>query len=119
MFDKFSDQARELSTLARDNGSGKTSVLDALRYVQRLMRGEHVEAIFNENSLTTWDKRREQTIGFSLLINEEVYKYELKIEYPSQKYKQHIKREELIWKDSPFFLYDGQEAYLYRINWNT
>lgn len=102
-----------------DNGSGKTSVPDALRCVQRLMRGEHVEDIFNENSVTTWDKRREQTIGFSLLINEEAYKYELTIEYPNQKYKQHIKREELIWKDAAFFLYDGQEAHLYRINGDT
>ncbi len=102
-----------------DNGSGKTSVMDALRYVQRLMRGEHVEDIFNRNSLTTWDKRRDQTIGFSLMIDDEVYKYKLTIEYATQEDKQRIKREELIWKDSTFFLFDGQEAHLYRINWNT
>lgn len=102
-----------------DNGSGKTSVLDALRYVQRLMRGKHVEDIFNRNSLTTWDKRRDQTIGFSLMIDDEVYRYELTIEYAHQEGKQRIKREELIWEDSTFFLFDGQEAHLYRINWNT
>ena len=102
-----------------DNGSGKTSVLDALRYVQRLMRGEDVEDIFNRNSLTTWDKRRDQTIGFSLMIDSEMYKYELAIEYANQEDKQRIKREELIWKDSTFFLFDGQEAHLYRINQNT
>ena len=102
-----------------DNGSGKTSVLDALRCVQRLMRGDDVEDIFNRNSLTTWDKRRDQKIGFSLMIDGEVYKYELTIEYANQEDKQRIKREELIWKDSMFFLFDGQEAHLYRINWNT
>ena len=102
-----------------DNGSGKTSVPDALRYVQRLMRGEHVEDIFSRNILTTWDKRRDQTIGFSLMIDEEVYKYELTIEYANQEDKQRIKREELIWKDSTFFQFDGQEAHLYRINRNT
>ena len=102
-----------------DNGSGKTSVLDALRCVQRLMRGDDVEDIFNRNSLTTWDKRRDQTIGFSLIIDSEMYKYELAIEYANQEDKQRIKREELIWKDSTFFLFDGQEAHLYRINWNT
>ena len=102
-----------------DNGSGKTSVLDALRYVQRLIRGEDVEDIFNRNSLTTWDKRRDQTIGFSLTIDDEAYKYELTIEYANQEDRQRIKREELIWKDSIFFLFDGQEAHLYRINWNT
>jgi len=102
-----------------DNGSGKTSVLDALRYVQRLMRGEHVEDIFNQNTLTIWDKRLDQKIGFSLMIDDEVYKYELTIEYTNQKDKQRIKREELIWKASRFFLFDGQEAHLYRINGNT
>jgi len=102
-----------------DNGSGKTSVLDALRYVQRLMRGEHVDDIFNKNSLTIWDKRRDQKIGFSLTVDDEAYKYELTIEYANQEEKQRIKREELIWKDSTFFLFDGQEAHLYRINWNT
>jgi len=102
-----------------NNGSGKTSVLDALRCVKRLMNGENVEDIFNKNSLTDWDKRRDQTIGFSLLIDGEVYKYELTIEYAAQADKQRIKREELIWKDSTFFLFDGQEAHLYRIHWNT
>ncbi len=102
-----------------DNGSGKTSVLDALRYIQRLMHGEHVENIFNRNSLTTWDKRLDQTVGFSLMIDDEEYKYKLTIEYANQDDKQRIKREELIWKDSTFFLFDGQEAHLYRINRNT
>jgi len=102
-----------------DNGSGKTSVMDALRYVQRLMRGEHVEDIFNKNSLTTWDERRDQKIGFSLLIDEEVYKYEVTIEYVEQESKQRIKREELIWKDSTFFLFQKQEAHLYHINGNS
>jgi len=99
-----------------DNGSGKTSVLDALRCVQRLMRGEDVEDIFSRNSLTTWDKRPDQTIGFSLSIDGEIYKYELTIEYANQEDKQRIKREQLIWKNSSFFLFDGQEAHLYRIN---
>ncbi len=102
-----------------DNGSGKTSVLDALRYVQRLMRGEHVDNIFNRNSLTIWDNRLSQTIGFSLIIDEEEYKYELTIEYANQDDKQRIKREELLWQGSAFFLFDGQEAHLYRINRTT
>lgn len=102
-----------------DNGSGKTSVLDALRNIQRLMRSEHVDDIFKGNSLTTWDKRRDQKIGFSFIIDDEIYKYELTIEYAKQEDKQHIKREELIWQDSTFFLFDGHEAHLFRINRDT
>ena len=102
-----------------DNGSGKTSVLNALRCVQRLMRGEHVEDIFNRNSLTTWDTRRDQTVGLSLTIDGESYAYEVTIEYAEQTGKQRIKREELLWKDSTFFLFEGQEAHLHRINRNS
>lgn len=115
----FQIKPREFQLWMGNNGSGKTSVLEALYCVQRLMRGEHVEDIFKRDSLTMWDKRQEQTIGFSLRINEEVYKYELTIDYSNPKYKQRIRREKLIWEDSTFFLYDGQEAHLYRINWNT
>ncbi len=102
-----------------DNGSGKTSVMDAIRFVQRLMRGEHADDIFKKNSLTAWDTRKEQTFGFSLTIAGEVYKYELTIEYADQEDKQRIRREELIWKDSTFFRFDGQEAHLYHINRHT
>lgn len=102
-----------------DNGSGKTSVMDALRYVQRLMRGEHVDDIFKRNSLTIWDTRKDQMFGFSLMIDGEVYKYELTMEYADREDKRRIKREKLIWKDSTFYLFDGQETHLYRINRNT
>ena len=102
-----------------ENGSGKTSVRHALHCIQRLMKGEHVEDIFSKDTLTRWDRRQEQRIGFSLLIDGDVYNYELTIEYANQEDKQRIKQEKLIWKDSTFFLFDGQEAHLYRINRQT
>ncbi|NQU26269.1 MAG: AAA family ATPase [Candidatus Nealsonbacteria bacterium] len=102
-----------------DNGSGKTSTLDVLRSIQRLLRGEHIEDIFSITSLTTWDRRDEQTIGFSLMIDEEQYDYELIIEYYHRENKARIKREELKWKNSTFFLFDGKDAHLYRINRDT
>ena len=102
-----------------DNGSGKTSVLDALRSVQRLMRGEHVDDIFRKSSLTTWDTRKEQTLEFSFTIDGEIYTYELTVEYSDQEDKQRIKQEKLNWKGSNFYWFDGQEAHLYRINRNT
>lgn len=102
-----------------DNGSGKTSVLAALRYIQRLIRGEQVVDIFKKSSLTIWDRRNEQTFKLGLRIDDENYEYELTLEYAKQEDKLRIKRERLTWNDSQFFLFDGQEAHLYRINWNT
>nr|NJM01610.1 AAA family ATPase [Desulfobacula sp.] len=115
----FRIKPEEFQLWLGDNGSGKTSVLDALRHIQQLQHGEHVENIFNRNSLTIWDKRLDQTIEFSLMIDGEAYKYKLTVEYAKQDDKQRIKREELIWKGSTFFLFDGLEAHLYRINRNT
>ena len=83
-----------------ENGSGKTSVRHALHCIQRLMNGEHVEDIFSKDTLTRWDKRHEQRIGFSLLIKGEAYKYELTIEYANQEDKQRIKQEKLIWRNN-------------------
>ncbi|MCD4654481.1 AAA family ATPase, partial [bacterium] len=102
-----------------DNGSGKTTVLDALRCIQRLIRGDHIDDIFQKNSLTRWDTRLEQTIGFSLLIDDERYKYEITIEYSCQENKRRICREKLVWEESVFFSFDGKDAHLYRINRNT
>lgn len=102
-----------------DNGSGKTSVLDALRKIQQVLRGEHIEDIFLSNSLTRWDKRPEQRFGFSLELDGEIYDYQLIIEHNRQLKKSRIKREELKWKDSTFFLYDNGEAHLYRQNRQT
>jgi len=99
-----------------DNGSGKTSVMDALRRLQRLMRGEHVADIFQRNSLTSWDLRKEQTFGLSWIIDGEAYQYTVTVEHADQEDKRRIKEEKLLWKESPFYWFDGQEAHLYRIN---
>jgi len=99
-----------------DNGSGKTSTLDALRSIQRLLRGEHVEDIFSRTGLTTWDKRREQTIDFSLGIGDAQYQYKVAIEHLPQENMARIRREEMKWRGSTFFLFDGKEAHLYRVN---
>ncbi|MCB2185458.1 MAG: AAA family ATPase [Deltaproteobacteria bacterium] len=102
-----------------DNGSGKSSVLAALHYIQRLIRGEHTNDIFQRNNLTTWDKRNEQTFELHLKIDNDIYKYQLILEYANQENKLRIKRERLVWNGSQFFLFDGQEAHLYRINRRT
>ncbi|MFP4389534.1 MAG: AAA family ATPase [Desulfococcaceae bacterium] len=74
-----------------DNGSGKTSVMDALRRLQRLMRGEHVADIFQRNSLTSWDLRKEQTFGLSWMIDGEAYQCTVTVEHADQEDKRRIK----------------------------
>ena len=102
-----------------DNGSGKSSVLHAITRVQRLMRGGHVDDVFDLRTLTAWDKRREQTIGLSLAIEDESYDYKIIIEHSAAEGKRRIRQEELLWNGSRFFLFDGHEARLFRQNGTT
>lgn len=102
-----------------DNGSGKTSVLDVLRSIQKLIQGENIKDIFSRNTLTKWDSRLKQTIALKLVIDEELFEYELILEYSRQENRQRISSEKLLWENSTFYLFDGHEAHLYRISGHT
>lgn len=99
-----------------DNGSGKSTVCDALRAIQSLLSGSPVSDIFKASSLTTWDTRREQTFEITLQKAEDTYDYKLIIEHRAQEKTASIAREELKWNKQTFYLFDGQEVHLYRIN---
>ena len=105
-----------------DNGGGKTSVLDVLRSIQRILTGDHVEDVFSEASLTSWisrDKRPEQEFGVTLDIGGEKYSYALTILHNIQEHRCRIKAEKLTWNGNTFFQFDGKDAHLYRINRDT
>ena len=57
--------------LTGPNGSGKTTVLDAIRRVADLLtqRGT-IETLFPANTLTRWDRRSEQLFEFDLRLSE-------------------------------------------------
>lgn len=102
-----------------DNGSGKTSVLDALRCIQHVLAGAHVEDVFAASSLTAWDTRNDQTFGVKLEIGGEDYEYELTVEHQRERKVCRIKRESLTWKGQTFFLFADGEAHLFRIHRDT
>ncbi len=112
----FRIQPKEFQLWLGDNGSGKTSVFDALRNLRLLLQGKHLEDVFKASSRTAWDQRTRQTIGVSMVLDEETYEYQLSIEYADELRKARIAREELKWKGSLFYLFDGTDAHLYRVN---
>ncbi len=99
-----------------DNGSGKSSVFDALRSIQVLLQGRHVDDIFDGKNLTAWDNREKQTFSVKLTLGDDKYDYCLTIEHSRQNHKVRIGREELKWNDSTFYQFDGKDAHLYRIH---
>lgn len=99
-----------------DNGTGKSSVIDLLCKVQQVLDGDSISDIFSVDDLTLWQSQDTQTIGIATIIDNDQYDYELVIEYDRRQRLCRIQKEQLKWNDRTFFLFDGQEAHLFRIN---
>lgn len=103
-----------------DNGTGKSSVLDALQFVQRVISGDHVEDIFIADDMTRWLTKPQQTFGIVLKLGDDSYEYELVVEPDRNKQERcRIASERLSWNGQKFYWFDGREAHLYRINRDT
>lgn len=101
------------------NGTGKTSVLDILRVVKRIVSGELIEDIFASDDSTVWDNRDITTIEISAIIDDETYDYRIEIEDKRPHIGCRIKKEMFTWKGNTFYLFDGQDSHLFRINNKT
>jgi len=84
--------------------------------VQKVLDGDSISDIFSVDDLTLWQSRDTQTVRISTTINEAQYDYELTVESNRTQRTSRIRKEELKWKGMTFFLFDGQEAHLFRIN---
>lgn len=115
----FRIQPKDFQLWLGDNGTGKTSVFAVLRNLRWLLQGKHLEDVFRPSSRTVWDQRSRQTIGISMVLNNESYDYQLAIENTDQRHKLRIDREELKWKGTPLYCFDGTEAHLYKVNPRT
>jgi predicted ATPase len=106
-----------LNLLLGANGSGKSSVLEVLRRLQRLLNDQElVDAVFPSEDLTRWQTQTIQNFEVDLSVADGVYRYSLKIEHSLQERKRRIKEERLTWNNQPLFLFDGTKAHLYRDN---
>jgi len=99
-----------------DNGTGKSSVVDVLCKVQNVLDGNNISDVFSVDDLTLWQSQNTQTIGIKTIINNDRYEYELVVDCDRSQRVCRIQKEQLKWNDQTFFLFDGHEAHLYRIN---
>jgi len=101
--------------LLGDNGTGKTSVFDALRRLQDFVIGDgRVHDVFPERDLTRWQVRNQQRFELDLSRDGNSFNYILLIEHDTQRRKMRVQEERLDMNGRPLFACKEGVAQLYR-----
>ena len=96
------------------NGTGKTSVLTALRRIQRLIvGGAKVDEVFPARDLTLSGERKEQRFEIQSYLCGQTFDYQLTIEHDSDRGRMRIATETLAHDGRPIFEFRSGEAQLY------
>lgn len=116
-FVNFELQFDELTILLGANGSGKSSILDVIFAVRRLLSGVAKITdpdIFPPSTLTRWQKRSLQVVELDVEIEDESYRYRLEIDHDINQQLARVKSETLVTNEAPLFEFKMGEVHLYR-----
>ncbi len=95
------------------NGSGKTSVFEAIDLVRQLMMGEGLDV--PTETLTRWQTRDVQTFEIDARLNEHAYRYSLEVIHRRDEEDCRIKSERLLYDgNQELFASDTGKAQLFR-----
>lgn len=113
----FEIRFSELTLLVGSNGVGKTSILDVLFALRRLLCGESRltdEDAFPPSTLTRWQKRARQVLELDAVLEGDVLRYRLEIDHEPITRKARIATERLEVGGNPLFHFETGEVRLYR-----
>ena len=98
------------------NGSGKTSVFDALRKIQNLtVRGARIVDEFPQRDLSCLRSDNQvQQFELEMVVDQEVYEYVLRIKHDLDRNRMWIDQEILRHNKKPLFVFEKGIARLYR-----
>ena len=108
---------QELSLLLGRNGVGKTSVLDVVFALRRLLSGAVTVTspdAFPTRTLTRWQNRDLQTFEIEVRLGEETFRYRLEVQHQRVARQGRIRREELTSSGQPLFECEMGTVQLYR-----
>jgi predicted ATPase len=102
---EFKPERKQL--LLGANGSGKSSLLDAVRLLKEFVKGRDIP--FTQSSRTRWQKRPLQVFEIETLIEEKLYGYRAEIRYSPKTNVPSVSLEKLSVDGAPVFeLVDGE-----------
>ncbi|MDO9129995.1 MAG: AAA family ATPase, partial [Anaerolineales bacterium] len=113
----FEVHLNRLNLFLGENGSGKTSVFDALRKIRAFVSGEgKVDHIFAFADRCRWQTVFFQTFELDIQPpdNSGEFRYRLVIEHIEDGEKVRVKEEHLSFQGKPLFGFEMGEAQLYR-----
>lgn len=96
------------------NGSGKSTVFEVLEKIRAVANGSRVSEAFKPESLTRWQTSSLQRFEVEIIKDFQNYQYELAVEYGNQERTAHIKVEKLQRNGQPQFIFENQEARLFK-----
>ncbi len=118
-FINFELRLGETSLLVGTNGSGKTSVLDVMFALKKLLGGEAKitdRIAFHPSTLTRWQSQTEQLFEMDVRVDGELFRYHLKIEHEPDLRQSRVAEESLVSNGKPLFKCDRGTVQLYRDN---
>lgn len=119
-FVNFDLALQDLTLLLGRNGTGKTSVLDVVYALRKLLSGTARIAdpdIFPTQTLTAWQTRELQVFEVEAELPDDNFVYRLEIEQDAKNQRSRISNESLSDADGrPLFKFKGGDVRLYRDN---
>ncbi len=113
-FEKFEWKAVERKQLILGrNGTGKTSLMDALHYLAVSARREPVDRLFHLSQRTRWLDQSEQTFEVEAQLQGESYRYRLAIEPWGEPARPRVKSETLRLNDESILEFENGELLVY------
>ena len=102
----FEFPLQELTLLLGRNGVGKTSVLDVVFALRRLLSGAvRVTSpdTFPTRTLTRWQNRELQTFEIEARLGTDTFRYHLEVEHNRATRQGRVRREDLTFNGKPLF----------------
>ncbi len=112
----FELHLQELSLLLGQSGVGKTSVLDIVFSLRRLLSGDAriTDTSFQSRSLTIWQSLNVQVIEIEVRLEEDTFTYRLEVEHDRTSKRARIRLEYLLADGGPLFRFALGDVHLFR-----
>ena len=108
---------QELSLLLGPSGAGKTSVLDVVFALRRLLgEGARIADVFPTGTLTRWQQRNLQVFEVHIVLDTDSFGYRLEVEHERSARRARIRFERLTGDGGPLFEFSQGEVRLFRDN---